>query len=287
MRRLQTNNIPETERSLISQQLWGLAIHAATHRLNFHLAERKRIPIDKWRARVHEVPGAAKWLRREDPALFAIKSSEGQILTSRSLAVEALRSFWATTFGSDHDAINPSDYMRRYENFLHFPNPSPAKTPLAADRISKSLKKMFQKATGFDGISARLLINLPGPFPRAFGSVLNLCEEIGSWPQALVRWRVVCIPKTKDHTICSTSETRPLSIAPVIYRIWASIRIKEMAAWAASFLHPLQAGGVGGQDAEALALCADFLQDPDTYPVGLDYRKAFDSLDCSIPLGAQ
>lgn len=140
MRKLQTNNVPEQERSLISQQLWGPAIHAATQRLNSHLAECKRVAIEKWRARVHDVPGAAKWLRQEDPAPFAIKNSEGQILTSRSLAVRALRSFWATTFGSDHDAINPSDYMRHYENFLPHPNPSPAKTPITADRISKSFK---------------------------------------------------------------------------------------------------------------------------------------------------
>ena len=80
------------------------------------------------------------------------------------------------------------------------------------------------------------------------------------------------------------SQTRPLSIAQQVYRLWATLRARQYSAQLSEvFLHE-QGGGRGRHDAETLLL--DFLMtDPHCgYAASLDFAKAFDSIDVTVVL---
>ena len=284
MRHLMSPIVPPHERSLIFRHHWGPAIQAAKARLDAVLAQSKSEALSKWRDQIHTLPGACKWLRQENPVSFALRDHENRVVTSRSRGVACLRDFWKGVFGTKESACNPETFIHHFADFIPSPQPAPELSPITSKSILKELGTMQRKASGLDGFSARLLASLPDAAVHRLAEFLACCEQQGQWPSSLTHWKVVCIPKVKGENLCGVDETRPISVAPIIYRIWAKIRMRELAPWCSQFLHPCQAGGLHGQDAETLTLCMDLLCPADDFPFccSLDYSKAFDSVDFSI-----
>ena len=75
-------------------------------------------------------------------------------------------------------------------------------------------------------------------------------------------------------------------MALTIYRLWARLRLQELAAPLASCLEHSQAGGLRGHDAETLLCALGFEFDAEEHPFAmtLDYKKAFGSLEYTISL---
>ena len=90
----------------------------------------------------------------------------------------------------------------------------------------------------------------------------------------------------KDKDIPKAAQVRPISIAPIIYRLWGQIRLKHCRDFLTSALSPHQAGGCGGPDATSLLLSFHLEFPKKDFPcvAALDFTKAFDSCDFELSL---
>ena len=56
----------------------------------------------------------------------------------------------------------------------------------------------------------------------------------GVWPEGLLDAYIAMIPKTDGDA--TTLGQRPLGVLPIAYRIWASVRVKQLEGWFRSWV---------------------------------------------------
>ena len=59
--------------------------------------------------------------------------------------------------------------------------------------------------------------------------LLNMVESTGTWPQGLLDDYIAVIPKADGDS--TPLGQRPLSVLPVVYRLWASLRLGQLKDW--------------------------------------------------------
>jgi hypothetical protein len=153
-------------------------------------------------------------------------------------------------------------------------------------QILTGARKVAKKAGGPERLSGKMIALLPQEAHIRAAEMLNLFERRGMWPQQLIHWKVVFLPKKRSEAAASLGDTRPICIGPSLYRLWTSLRLEQLKSWLASYLDKFQAGGVGGPDVPSLLLTLNLDKHPEAFPVGLclclDYAKAFDSSDIDL-----
>ena len=78
---------------------------------------------------------------------------------------------------------------------------------------------------------------LPLPWFSGLAILLDLVEDTGSWPQGLLDAYIAMIPKADgDSTLLGQ---RRLSVLPVVYRLWASLRLGHLREWVEGWLHSI------------------------------------------------
>ena len=93
-------------------------------------------------------------------------------------------------------------------------------------RILKMVKSKKKKcATGPDGVSRKDVLSLPPNGIDALVCMYNSIEQTGVWPQQLSVGIVKSLDKQKGAT--SVDGFRPITIYPLLYRVWSSCRAKE------------------------------------------------------------
>ena len=115
---------------------------------------------------------------------------------------------------------------------------------------------------------------------------LNSCEELGSWPRALLQLKMAFIPKV---LLRPPFWTRSIAVSSTIYRAWSRLQLRALADHLGLALPHWQAGGVRNLDPEVMLLASEVDFSPASFPhaAALDYRKAFDSCDFTIALAAK
>ena len=84
-------------------------------------------------------------------------------------------------------------------------------------------------AGGLDGWAWNEIKALPLPWFSGLAILLELVESTGNWPQGLLDAYIAMIPKADgDSTLLGQ---RPLSVLPVVYRLWASLRLGHLREW--------------------------------------------------------
>ena len=90
-------------------------------------------------------------------------------------------------------------------------------------------------AGSLDGWGWRELKVLPVAWYDGLARVLTKVVDVGVWPDGLLDAHIAMIPKTDgDATLLGQ---RPLSVLPVVYRIWASART-GLEGWLVQVLGP-------------------------------------------------
>ena len=79
-------------------------------------------------------------------------------------------------------------------------------------------------AGSLDGWGWRELKVLPVPWYDELARILTKVEDLGVWPDGLLDAYIAMIPKT-DGDATSLGQ-RPSSVLPIVYRIWASARMR-------------------------------------------------------------
>ena len=59
--------------------------------------------------------------------------------------------------------------------------------------------------------------------------LLELVETTGVWPQGLLDAFIAMIPKADGDS--TPLGQRPLSVLPVVYRLWAPLRLRHLREW--------------------------------------------------------
>ena len=95
-------------------------------------------------------------------------------------------------------------------------------------------------AGGLDGWGWKELKVLPVAWFDGLANILSKVEEIGVWFDGLLDAYIAVIPKTDGDA--TPIGQRPLSVLPVVYRIWA--RMVQLEDWFRSWVpDSVQSGG--------------------------------------------
>ena len=142
-----------------------------------------------------------------------------------------------------------------------------------------------KKATagGLDGWAWNEIKALPLPWFSGLAFLLNLVESTGTWPQGLLDAYIAMIPKADGDS--TPLGQWPLSVLPVVYRLWASLRLGHLREWVEGWLpKSVYSLGNGLSSVEAWFSTALDVEDVLSGTGGdhADVIKSFDTVDRSI-----
>ena len=126
------------------------------------------------------------------------------------------------------------------------------------------------------------------PWFSGLAILLELVESTGTWPQGLLDAFTAMIPKADGDS--TPLGQRPLSVLPVVYRLWASLRLGHLREWVEGWLpDSVYSLGNGLSSDEAWFSTAldveDVLSgtgDDQLHVMVADVIKSFDTVDRSI-----
>lgn len=103
--------------------------------------------------------------------------------------------------------------------------------------------KSKRAATGPDGLSRDDLLHMPKSLTMKLLALLEAIEKDGKqWPEQMVQAFVIALSK-QSEAAC-VHDYRPISIFPVAYRTWSSIRARQVIAHLSSLVPSTCAGSV-------------------------------------------
>ena len=106
------------------------------------------------------------------------------------------------------------------------------------------------KAQGVDSWGARELKALPRQAYDDLAAVLGQIEKEGQWPPGLLGAIVTLLPKKGDP---GPLDQRPISLLPMVYRLWAAARGAILKDWFEEKGHPAAWGQGKGRGADTAA----------------------------------
>ena len=154
------------------------------------------------------------------------------------------------------------------------------------------LADVFQRtsatAGSLHGWECRELKVLPVSWYDELARILTKVEDFGIWPDGLLYAYIAMIPKTDGDA--TPLGQRPLSVLPIVYRIWASARMGQLRDWFTSWVPDsvFSAGG-GRSSVEAWSTSALDIEEvltgatnSDIHLFIADVIESFDTVDKRI-----
>ena len=159
-----------------------------------------------------------------------IMVSQHQFAISPADLAKHLDSFWKPIWNRDHVSMDfmqaESDTCPFHELLTHMPaHPQIQVDMLSREAWSKAVKKLkAQSARGTDKISAQELKLLPWCYLEKLAVIMS------SYPQgfpASFMHGLIC-PLSKTDEIPEAKQTRPITLLPQLYRLWAAVMTAEI-----------------------------------------------------------
>ena len=164
------------------------------------------------------------------------------------------RSRWDRNFNVDPDRWDP--IVQFAELALPRPEPMPCQRITKEEWLRALKSKKKHAATGPDGVSRQDLLHLPDQVTDSLLDMLNEIEMGASWPRQLVLGIVAALAKIP--TASQTKHYRPITILPVIFRTWSSIRARQILNHLQPLAPPTCAGSVPGRQAADIVFVGSF-----------------------------
>ena len=156
--------------------------------------------------------------------------------------------------------------------------------PLTGDDLFQVVRCKTATAGSLDGWGWRDLQSLPVPWFDGLARILAKVEELGVWSEGLLDAYIAMIPKVGGDS--TPLGQRPLSALPVVHRIWASARMKQLEGWFQSWVpSSVYGAGNGRSSVEAwktTALDIEEAVDTHVHIFVADVVKSFDTVDRCI-----
>ena len=107
---------------------------------------------------------------------------------------------------------------------------------LTGQMLADVVQSKGATAGSLDGWGWRELKVLPVSWYDGLARILTKVEDAGVWPDGLLDAKISMIPKVDGDA--TPLGQRPLSVLPVVYRIWASARMVQLEPWFGSWVPP-------------------------------------------------
>ena len=268
-------------------------LHAAVSYLDAIVAGSRTRLIRRWRsARNKEVAARPDAVFKEfravaQPPLTVLRDGTGRLTGNPATMDSILHETWLPIFAK-HDCDNPppsvAQFMQRYGQRIRT-HTQHAKR-LTLDDLQAACARMSSSgAGGLDGWLPEEIKSIPPEILQLLLPFYDAIEATGVWPAALCWAGITLIPK--EHS-GDPMDLRPISVMPVIYRLWASARMRCCLPWQEKWIHASQHGSRARHGvSDALASLMLQFESADVYNLNLigvtvDYAKAFDSIPIDI-----
>ena len=143
---------------------------------------------------------------------------------------------WQARWGR-HDAKADDDWGPIF-NVIEEVLPNPMQPMQLMPLDDRRLKRFIQSrkprsAVGLDGVSRNDVLAMPPNVLQEVCSLYAHAEETGRWPTQLVHGAVRALQKHQDAA--EVAEFRPITIYPLLYRAWSSLRSREIITFLSPF----------------------------------------------------
>ena len=126
---------------------------------------------------------------------------------------------------SGHPEVSAEQFLGFVGHFL--PQENFLDLPRITGRDLQEVARAKKATAGcLDGWAWNEVKALPLPCFSGLAILLELVESTGTWPQGLLDAYIVMIPKADGDS--TPLGQRPLSVLPVVYRLWASLRLGHL-----------------------------------------------------------
>eukprot|EP00435_Cladocopium_sp_Y103_P013434 s711_g3.t1 len=181
----------------------------------------------------------------------------GDVLSRQQLvgSVEDIHSEFAKEWQArwDKHLHLPTDHWQEITKFATMTLPS---KPMEYRPIDLALwkktiaNKKTHTATGLDGISKQDLMTIPDTLHMSILALLHRAETAGEWPSQALQGAVHSLAKCVDAE--SVNQFRPVTILPLIYRCWGTIRSREILQHIASMAPSSMMGNLPNRSSPAV-----------------------------------
>ena len=234
------------------------------------------------------------WLRPDfvPPSPFLVvhepHTQSSQIIVEPHLIDAEFRKAWMPYFcRSGHPQVSVEqflDYIGHFlpqQNFLDLPR-------ITRRDLQEVARARKSTAGGLDGWAWNEVKALHLPWFSGLAILLGLVESTGTWPQGLLDAYIAMIPKADGDS--TPLGQRSLSVLPVVYRLWASLRLGHLGEWVEVWLpKSVYSLGNGLSSVEAWFSTALDVEDvlsgtggDQLHVMVADVIKSFDTVDRSI-----
>ena len=126
-------------------------------------------------------------------------------------------------------------------------SPMPSQ-PITLKQLQHTLRsKKARSATGMDGVSKQDLVHAPEHLQESLTQLLNDVEISGNWPEQLLHGAIHSLAKVPNAE--EVGQFRPVTVLPMMYRVWSSIRSRQILAHLGIVAPPTMLGNMPHKDA--------------------------------------
>ena len=151
-----------------------------------------------------------------------------------------------------HRDLDPSqwdDILALTESLLECPQ-MPLQ-PLTLERWKAAIRsKKVRAATGTDGMTRSDLLAFPDALHQQLLDLLHTAERTGQWPQQLLQGSVHSLEKIPGAQ--TVAEYRPITVMPLVYRLYTTLRSREILQHLQHHVSPTLLGNIPGRHAQTL-----------------------------------
>ena len=262
-----------------------------------HIDQHKSRLIQDWSQGSRKLTYA--WVRDTEPyttPCFQHPNQKNEYITKHAELHQMMLKDWSPLFNRYLDRQPPqySDFIAEFPESLSPLREHTAHNPFSLPRlnsqmITDTIKNLKPTAPGADGWNVCEMQSLSHIAIELLTEIFNTIELCAIWPSTLFEVPVAALRKGEGS---SPLDIRPISLTPILYRIWARARFfTQLQPWHVQWLPSQLRGGAPGRDAVDafydLALEAEFCAQTNRplYGVLYDYTKCFDLVAWPVEKG--
>ena len=178
-----------------------------------------------------------------------MKDPQGRFVTTPDGIDALLRQAWSSVYRGNvaNVAEHVSRYFAKYSTFL-YRSTTYQLGPLTGRDLQLEVLHAANTSPGLDLWTYCDLKLLPIEAFDTLAQILDLIEHGCPWPGQLFYTKAHLLAKNPDQRL-DPLQHRCLTITPVVYRIWAKVRLRHMEAWITGWAHPQMYAGIAGRGA--------------------------------------
>ena len=123
--------------------------------------------------------------------------------------------------------------------------------PITLERWKNAVKaKKLRSATGPDALARQDLLAFPDELHLQLIHLFQQAEETGRWPRQLLQGAIHSLEKVPNAQ--TVNEYRPITVMPVAYRVYTTLRSREVLRHLRAHVPPTLLGNIPGRQATSL-----------------------------------